>query len=57
MGKPLVIKYTYLAECSFAPENLEKNKKNMREMIDSFFSLCDDKSSDYTKKVRYDEIA
>jgi len=55
MGKPLVIKYTYLAECSFAPENLEKSRKNTREMIDSFFSLCNDKSSDYTKVKTLDD--
>mgnify|MGYP003675005178 CR=1 FL=1 len=49
MGKPLIIKYTYIAECSFDSEHLEKSRINTRELVDSFFLLCDDKSNDYTK--------
>lgn len=53
MGKGLVIKYTYLSECSFQNqinnEKMEKVKKNIRELVDSFFSLLEDKSTDYTK--------
>lgn len=53
MGKGLVIKYTYLSECSFQNqinnEKIEKTKKNIRALVDSFFSLLGDKSDDYTK--------
>lgn len=49
MGAPLIIKYTYLAECSFEAENLEKIKSKMRELVTSLFSLCKDESTDYTK--------
>lgn len=55
MGKGLVIKYIYTAECSFQNQNelnnekIEKIKKNTRDLLDSLFSLLDDKSSEYTK--------
>ena len=49
MGKPLVIKYTYFAECSIHPEKIEKTKKNIRELVANLFSCCEDKSEDYTK--------
>lgn len=53
MGKGLIIKYTYLSECSFQNqinnEKIEKTKKNIRVLIDSFFSQLGDKSDDYTK--------
>jgi hypothetical protein len=49
MGAPLIIKYTYLSECSFETENLEKIKSKMRDLVNSLFSLCGDESTDYTK--------
>ena len=49
MGRPIVIKYTYLAECCSCNQEKMIDEKNIRTLVDSLFLFLEDKSSEYTK--------